>query len=367
MNAYALGQCEAALLFGLDKEAAFDFLGPEGAKLIRRALLAVPLATGAGMSQLPPPARPQPAHNIAYEGTPLHYKNVQLTRGKALMAKVKAEQAAAADVAAPVSSVSVPGVKSGSALLKEARDDFFDRQAEKYILSRRPKWDRANIAKTFAGSFGLNTLLGVPALVGDYVGTPSPVSVTEIADKMGVTGLKHESGPIAAYFPASHRVVSPLRASEATLAHEVGHAKGKGRGLLQDLAVRTGRPMSRMNSLAEVYSAGVKKPSMIPGALQLVGSVPQLAEEARASGHALRYLFKEHGVAKGLQKGLSLAPAFGTYLQSAVSPLAIAAYRRRSLARETQQLARKLRIGTGLGGAALAAGLAHHFLSKKED
>lgn len=93
MNYYVVGQCDAALLFGLEKEAALDFLGPEVAKYMRRALLAIPIATGATMSQMPP-AVPTQAQVVAYRGTPQHYADTQQYRGSALMNKIKAEQAA---------------------------------------------------------------------------------------------------------------------------------------------------------------------------------------------------------------------------------------------------------------------------------
>jgi len=96
MSNYAIGQCDAALAFGFDKEAALDFLGPEVAKYMRRTLLAIPFATAGVMHQMPAPQAPQAPSVIAYRGTPRHHADVAQTRGKVLTDLIKAQQAAAA-------------------------------------------------------------------------------------------------------------------------------------------------------------------------------------------------------------------------------------------------------------------------------
>lgn len=260
------------------------------------------------------------------------------------------------------------GLGQRDASAKYAAGDFFDRAAEKYILAKRPHFNRGLAAGGLAASTALGSLLGGHVAANAVAGKGSATPIEDIAREMGVEGLQYEHGATPAYYPADHTIVyNPKRTHESFLAHEVGHAKGGGKGNLLKATVATNKHLQGTLAPLTAYASGAKKPSYIPAGIQAVAGLPMLAEEARASGHALKYLIGKHGVGRGLLRGAPLLPAYGTYLHAVGSPLAITALRRRQLAKETQRLARKLRIGTGLGATALATGLAHHFLSKKDD
>jgi hypothetical protein len=125
-------------------------------------------------------------------------------------------------------------------------------------------------------------------------------------------------------------------AGEAVAAHEMGHVKNwqkAGKGVMGRIAryanlparirpIQQGLPIGSM-----AYSAGADDPSLTPAAINAGVFAPALVDEAMASGRAVGYMTKKHGLGKGLMRSSKLLPAFGTYATMAGAPLAVAAYR----------------------------------------
>lgn len=153
-----------------------------------------------------------------------------------------------------------------------------------------------------------------------------------------------------AYDPINRKVLHSTGSREAVIAHELGHAKNYASKLRKPLmggrALGTYLGGGTTAAITGAMAAGDKDPSWTPGLVNLGINAPILADEAVASGRALRYMTKQHGLLKGLAKSAPLAPAFGSYAAIAGTPLAITAYRKH---KQKQKVAM---IGALLGGAA---------------
>jgi uncharacterized protein YcfJ len=153
-----------------------------------------------------------------------------------------------------------------------------------------------------------------------------------------------------AYNPITKQVMHSTGSREAILAHELGHAKNYAGKLRNPLI--GGRLASRLvggggtAALTGAIAGGQEDPSWTPGMVNLGLNAPVLADEAMATGRALKYMTKQHGVLKGLGRSAALAPAFGSYAAIAGTPLAITAYRKHKAKQKTAM------IGALLGGAA---------------
>jgi len=183
-----------------------------------------------------------------------------------------------------------------------------------------------------------------PAMVQDYakrIGTKSPELLRDV--------------PVAAYHPFGHpaeverklnrgsffpvkakpSVSFPDSATEAEIAHELGHTKNyETLGPRAGLAVNATRALGGLTrGPALAYSAMAEDPSYIPGLLHAGLNAPTLVDEAMASGRGLKALIGKHGLGGGLRQGMPLLPAFGTYALQAGAPLAVTGIRKALRAR----------------------------------
>ena len=127
----------------------------------------------------------------------------------------------------------------------------------------------------------------------------------------------------------------PWREDEAVQAHEMGHAKNHEQGTVGGVNLLLGAQIpGRLSSLFAVplaaYAAGATRPSYTPAVIQAALGAPVLLDEGAASARATSYLVSKYGPLEGLRKALPLLPAFGTYANNALLPLAITAMRRRN-------------------------------------
>lgn len=142
------------------------------------------------------------------------------------------------------------------------------------------------------------------------------------------------------------KIQVPLGAHESIAAHELGHVKNH--QMVGRVAKRLGSSKfipaaagitSGLSGIVGMKSgiatsaiaAGQKDPSYTAGGVNAAIWAPRIADEAMATGHAVRHLTKKHGLMKGLAKSAPLAPAFGSYAAFAGAPLAISAYRKHRL------------------------------------
>ena len=156
--------------------------------------------------------------------------------------------------------------------------------------------------------------------------------------------------PGAQYDPRNHKISVPEKQkTEAIFQHERGHAtKGLGKSVLQSRVVRGGGALaglgltikSYLTSRDAFYHKDLKKREQgykdsrneaLAGLGLAAG--PTLAEEARATWHAKKYMGKRGW--KGMKQ---LLPAYGTYLNALVVPagfsVAALEYQRRKAGKE---------------------------------
>jgi hypothetical protein len=153
---------------------------------------------------------------------------------------------------------------------------------------------------------------------------------------MGLSGTehrKHLGGAGMGYVQGRPTVFLPPGVSEATAAHELGHAKNweaarrlvgsKGRDAL--LSARLLSMMGGVDSAIPLsaYAAADSDMSWTPAAIQAGLFAPTLVDEGLASLHAARHLVNRHGLIKGVGRSASLLPAYGTYAALGLSPAAI--------------------------------------------
>lgn len=179
---------------------------------------------------------------------------------------------------------------------------------------------------------------------------------------------RHHSIPNADLYaqegPSTKRyaVHVPRQAKESVTAHEFGHVAnhskwGKNFSRIGDLSrklmdARVGGVRTHaLPIITSGMAAGSDEPSWAPGAVNAAVAAPMLFDEAAASGRALKYMTKQHGVAKGLWKSKALAPAFGTYAALGLSPLAITG------ARKAWKKHKEKKAGLGMAGALMGGGL----------
>lgn len=209
-------------------------------------------------------------------------------------------------------------------------------------------------------------LMGGAALAGARRGHKSP-PVKRMAKDMGIdipftahTGRNpfgvdvemgghhvHQSGTnpwhYADPFTGKSTINSPKGMPEAFRAHELGHMKNHQSRLrisprwarastFGAIGARTVGTFSA--GAAAAVAGGQEKPSYAPGLVNAAIHTPNLVEEARASGHALKYMVKRHGMLRGVGKSLRLLPAFGTYASVGLGPLGVTAFRKHRQAKK---------------------------------
>lgn len=184
-------------------------------------------------------------------------------------------------------------------------------------------------------------------------GGPDQPRLAEVAKKMGF-----RSGELA-YRPSSESYLETKfrpggkmsftvglapNASEAVMAHELGHAqnaKMMGRlrapfSALKSLANMglysgpriLGRSIPLLPAAASAYAATDGDPSWTPAIGTAALGAPALLEEGMASGRAAGHLIRQHGLGGGLRRSLPLAAAYGTYAAAPLAPAAITGIRK---------------------------------------
>jgi len=138
------------------------------------------------------------------------------------------------------------------------------------------------------------------------------------------------------------------KTNKAIALHELGHAKSfNNSGAIKTLAYspvgqsaiglatlplyskKVRDKIKRLDGDHKVVDKVVDTVDKVPELMTVAPFVPQLFEEAKASGFAVKELAKSHGLKKGLKQAKPLLPAFGTYAgrAAALSLLAAGAYR----------------------------------------
>jgi hypothetical protein len=158
--------------------------------------------------------------------------------------------------------------------------------------------------------------------------------IKETTKDMGVKDKtfwkRHNSDSHAGWIGNNNIISTPLSASEASLAHEVGHLKNWqafGKAKLP-LAVATRLPLVGSNLISSVYSGFSDEASYNPAHVNLAIHTPTLLDEGLASIRATSHLINKKGLKAGLKASASLLPSFGTYAAMAASPYLITAARK---------------------------------------
>lgn len=164
----------------------------------------------------------------------------------------------------------------------------------------------------------------------------SPITKRLTAHRMGAKIDRYGYGDPAygvglGPFGITTAVNSLPSTSEATIAHEMGHARnaqllGHKNYLLGHLLAN--KLMGITGPVAAIYSGAAEDPSYAPALLHLAANAPSLLDESTASLRALAHMIGRHGVGKGTLKSLHLLPAFGTYAAHAGAPLGLAALKK---------------------------------------
>ena len=121
------------------------------------------------------------------------------------------------------------------------------------------------------------------------------------------------------YSPEDHKVFLPSKKPlQSVVAHELGHASSKGRGLFNDLRKANLKhlyPRSKLWSGLPTWALLSEKEEVrdLAAPVSLALASPVLAEEAIASGKALKNLYKLRGAKAALRGAPGLAGAFATY------------------------------------------------------
>jgi len=121
------------------------------------------------------------------------------------------------------------------------------------------------------------------------------------------------------YIPEDHKVFLPSKKPlQSIVAHELGHASSKGPGLFNDLRKANMKhlyPRSKLWSGLPAWALLSEKEEIrdLAAPVSLALASPVLAEEAIASGKALKNLYKLRGAKAALRGAPGLAGAFATY------------------------------------------------------
>lgn len=122
----------------------------------------------------------------------------------------------------------------------------------------------------------------------------------------------------------------PDVSNEATIAHEMGHAKNWSplRKHHQKISPLTSSLARNSTTLSSAYAAIQDNPDWTPANINLLANAPKLLDEGLASARAVKYMMGTKGLKSGLSQSKHLLPAFGTYAASAIAPYAITGARK---------------------------------------
>lgn len=133
-----------------------------------------------------------------------------------------------------------------------------------------------------------------------------------------------------------HYVAAPTSASEAAIAHELGHIKNDrlwgpvGRKL--NVMSRNAAPLTGVAGSA--IAATEKDPSWRPGLTSAAVAAPMLIDEGLASARAAKHLIGQRGLVRGVGQSLRLLPGYASYAAAGLAPLAITALRKKLRAKK---------------------------------
>lgn len=187
------------------------------------------------------------------------------------------------------------------------------------------------------GAYTANAVAPVPASIlmdatEKGFARSRPLHPSSVARDMEAKIDEYRHGsPAFGYGNNKNTLYSRPRESEATIAHEMGHAKNLdlvGRPAM--LALR-GVPfaLSRLSGpMAAIYAGASEDPSYTPSLVHLGLNATTLLDEGTASLRALAHMIGKHGAGRGIRESLHLLPAFGTYAAHATAPLGIAALKK---------------------------------------
>jgi hypothetical protein len=227
--------------------------------------------------------------------------------------------------------------------------------ADELTKLAKKKWDpqterQRAVLTELAGTGGiLGTGLLAPLFLRGR-GTESPIDLNrraaQVAREMGLPSDLHvrtgKKPRLLGFKTLGKKILGPLlelspKQREAVIAHEMGHFKGQltyPESLKKLIAMSSNlwkMPGVRLGGYgaAGMLSTVLPTPSYLPAAAVAAMSAPLLAEEATASGRALKHMAKKHGLMKGVAKSLPLLPAFATYALPVALPYLITRSRKK--------------------------------------